>query len=337
MKLKFLFLTILSLTLYSVNVFAQEHSAKPEYLEAIINASKNANNATQKANANAAKIAAEEADAILKSAKEAYEKNQDNKSAKKRVEEAESNATTANTTYQTANHAANAAQTEADSAKSAETKAKALETISQTPNELLSIISLCKTDIENKNKRIDSLEIIAKKKKEQDSVIILKNKKIAELEGQMDFVDRCMVNLANRWLFMPFNKAEIEEAKKFFDKIYSSQLKEKYSIVQELIDSYESAYIEFQIVLREAQEDGKRKSNFPSHKQEYKTCYKNKIENMKYYQKYYKQSWNIKYLNKKIDEALNLLNNHPNFMADFSKLIDTDEYVESECRKQMQK
>ena len=52
------------------------------------------------------------------------------------------------------------------------------------------------------DKRMDSLL----------NVISRKDKEIATLKANIGFVDTCMVKLANRWLYEPFNKEDVDEA-----------------------------------------------------------------------------------------------------------------------------
>ena len=120
---------------------------------------------------------------------------------------------------------------------------------------------------------------------------------------------------------MAINKADVDEAIKYFDRIYSSELKEDMSIVQELLYNYERSYREFQSIMKEAQSDIDRESPFAC--EEYRNKYKRKIENMMYYWKYYKEEWNIRYLNEQIDKAIQIINNHKDGkFADLSSLID---------------
>ena len=172
----------------------------------------------------------------------------------------------------------------------------------------------------------DSLRMVAAAKSQKDSlsgIIREKDKEIIVLKSNIGFVDTCMVRLANRWLYEPFDKADVDAAISYFDRIYSSRLKEDMSIVQELLYSYERAYREFQSILRQAQSDIDRASPFVC--EEYKIKYIRMIESMPYYLKYYNGDWNIRYLNGQIREALERLNNHSDTNpADFSSLIDAD-------------
>ena len=172
--------------------------------------------------------------------------------------------------------------------------------------------------------RQDSLRLTVAANRQRDSllnVIRLKDREITTLKANTGFVDTCMVRLANRWLYVRFDKADVDEAIKYFDRIYSSKLKEDMSIVQELLRDYERSYREFQSIIKEAQSDIDRESPFAC--DEYRNKYKRKIENMMYYWKYYKKEWNIKYLNEQIDKAIQIINNHKDGkFADFTSLID---------------
>ncbi len=148
-----------------------------------------------------------------------------------------------------------------------------------------------------------------------------RDREILKLQSNIGFVDTCMVKLANVWLYEKFDKKNIDEAITYFDRIYNSNLKSEFSVVQKLLRSYESAYRDFQSILRQAQNDIERKSPFGV--DEYKDKYIRMIQSMSYYVEYYKKDWNIRYLNERIKEALDRLQNHSDSkFADFSSLID---------------
>lgn len=152
-------------------------------------------------------------------------------------------------------------------------------------------------------------------------VLSAKDKEIEQLQSNIGFVDTCLVKLANRWLYEKFDKESVEEAIGYFDRIYSSRLKGDLSIVQTLLRDYESAYREFQSILKEAQSDMGRRSPFGVEK--YKKKYSDRIKSMPYYVKFYDSSWNIRYLNELIAKALGILDAHSDKeIADFSQLID---------------
>ena len=154
------------------------------------------------------------------------------------------------------------------------------------------------------------------------NVIQNKEKEIIALRAYISVFDTCMVKLANHCLSKPFNKKEVNYAIENFEKIYSWELKKEMAIVKELLNYYEKAHIEFQTILKHAQDDPNRENPFANH-QEYIDIYKRKIENMSYFWKYYKKNWNIIYLNGEIDKALKILKKHTNDKpADFSTLID---------------
>lgn len=155
------------------------------------------------------------------------------------------------------------------------------------------------------------------------AIINVRDNEIKVLKDNTGFVDTCMVKLANRWLSEKYDKPDIDEAIKYFDRIYSSKLKSELSIVQILLKEYEKSYKEFQSILKEAQSDDYREIPFDSDK--YKNKYMSKIKGMEYYIKYYNTDWNIIYLKAKIAEAIEIIKNYsPNKFADFSHLIDYD-------------
>lgn len=153
------------------------------------------------------------------------------------------------------------------------------------------------------------------------SVIRSRDEKIATLRSNVGFVDTCMVRLANRWLFERFDRVAVKDAISYFDRIYATSFRDEYSIVQELLANYESAYGEFQAILKQAQADCDRENPFAT--DSFKNKYVKMIVNMPYYKRYYESDWNIVYLNGQISKALDLLRNHSSRrLADFSQLID---------------
>lgn len=149
-----------------------------------------------------------------------------------------------------------------------------------------------------------------------------RDKEILQIQSNIGFVDTCMVKLANRWLYEKFDKESVDEAITYFDRIYNNELKNELSIVQKLLRDYEPAYKEFQSILKQAQSDIERTSPFGV--DEYKERYIRMIQTMPYYIQYYENDWNIRYLNKRIKEALNCLQTHSDKKyADFSSLIDS--------------
>lgn len=151
--------------------------------------------------------------------------------------------------------------------------------------------------------------------------ITRRDKEILQFQFKIGFFDTCMVKLANRRLYEKFDKRSVDEAITYFDRINNSELKSELSIVQKLLRNYESAYREFQSILKQAQNDIERTSPFGV--EEYKERYIRMIQTMPYYIQYYENDWNIRYLNKRIKEALNCLQTHSDKKyADFSSLID---------------
>ena len=149
--------------------------------------------------------------------------------------------------------------------------------------------------------------MIVRANRQKDSLMLVirnKEKEIAKLQGNMGFVDTCMVKLANRWLYERYDRAAVKEAISYFDRIYSANFKQEYSIVQELLKQYESSYRDFQTILKKAQADFDRENPFAC--DDFRSRYIRMIENMYYYTKYYNSDWNIRYLNEQIAEALEM-------------------------------
>lgn len=196
--------------------------------------------------------------------------------------------------------------------KSLEEQINALEgTISFQKNELASLSESAL------NHRVDSLEIMLSSK---DSII-------TNFREREAFVDLCLVRAANRMLLDDsFDVENVNEAKTYFDRIYSTDVKKTYaySKVQELVNCYEESYIEFMRILQQAQDDNLRKSmRYLLVPDTFITKYTKLIETMPYYINHYKSGYSIQYLNKLIDEAMIIIKNHSKDKpADFSYMID---------------
>ena len=174
------------------------------------------------------------------------------------------------------------------------------------------------------NAKRDSLRLTVAANQQRDSLIKVirsKEREITTLQSNAGFVDTCMVKLANRWLYEPFNKKDVEDAISYFDRMYSTRFKDSMSLVQELLRNYERSYREFQNIIKRAQSDPDREIPFVSN--DYKARYKKEIQNMTYYLRYYNGELNINYLNEQIKNALEILEKHSDSKpADFSSLID---------------
>lgn len=153
--------------------------------------------------------------------------------------------------------------------------------------------------------------------------IARQNAEIAYFQRYAGFLDTCMVKLANRWLYERFDKEAVDEAISYFDWIYSDRTKSDLSIVQRLLKDYEKSYKEFQSILRAAQDDVERESPFAI--DGYRKRYLDRLADMEYYRQYYNSDWSIRYLDRQIDDAMEILENHSDTKpADFGPLIDTN-------------
>lgn len=161
---------------------------------------------------------------------------------------------------------------------------------------------------------------------QRDSIINVRNSEIKVLRDREGFVDTCMVKLLDQWLYVKeFNREKIKHIKSFFDQIYSTQIKQQMSVVQELVYSYEEAYITLQKILHEAQNNEMRTSlKFLMFPERFRDKYLAAIKEMPYYQRFYNNEWNIAYMNYLIDTAISILNNHcEEKPADFSMILDS--------------
>lgn len=193
-------------------------------------------------------------------------------------------------------------------------------------NDYLMVMTTLKENINSDSVKISD---ILHKNDSLANVIISQDKEIksleTELENEKTFVDTCVIKLANRWLFQRFRKRNVDEVISYFERINSSKLKDDYLIVQTLLKEYEKSYVEFQSLLREAQNDIDREIGLTKTVGDFKSRYKQRIESMPYYQRYYNKDWTIKYLDEQIEIFLETLNNHTKDKpADFDFLIDKD-------------
>ena len=65
------------------------------------------------------------------------------------------------------------------------------------------------------NSKRDSLRLTVAANQQRDSLIKVirsKEREITTLQSNAGFVDTCMVKLANRWLYEPFNKKDVDDA-----------------------------------------------------------------------------------------------------------------------------
>lgn len=176
---------------------------------------------------------------------------------------------------------------------------------------LKNLIKMNESIIASKISKIDSLH----------NLISSKDAEIRRLTEERAFVDTCMARLANRWLYEKFDEQDVNEAIGYFNRILSTQLRRERSVILELLKNYKPAYMEFQSILQAAQRDQDR--NNPFSVDDYKARYKSRIESMPYYIRYYNESWNIRYLNERIKDALARIKAHSSEKpADFSDLID---------------
>jgi hypothetical protein len=84
-------------------------------------------------------------------------------------------------------------------------------------------------------------KLVEDKTREQDSLLSVirdKDNEITKLRAHYELVDKCMIRLLNRWLNEPFNKEDVLYAIEMYDKIYSEELKKKYSKIQDLLSPY---------------------------------------------------------------------------------------------------
>ena len=166
------------------------------------------------------------------------------------------------------------------------------------------------------SRRVDSLMSILA---ERNTQIAKKDSVICYHESRVDFVDTCMLRLCNKWLDVQYNKENVDRSIAYFDRIYSNKLKTDINIVKVLLQDYEKAHNEFLKFLTEAQTDTRRYQITAN--QIYVDTYTAKLVNLDYYKKHYSNIWNIGFLNRMIDKALEILTNHKDKRADFSVIL----------------
>ena len=162
--------------------------------------------------------------------------------------------------------------------------------------------------------------------KVQDDSLIARASRIKEWEDRRGRLDTCMISLANRWLFVRFNKEEIDKAITYFERVTSTQLKEDRKQILELLKEYEESYNIFKNILLKAQNDELRTNPFAV--KEYKESYINALREMAYYKKYYKSGWSIRYLDGMITKAIEKLEKHSEAQpVDFSDLFIIEQKI----------
>ena len=135
-----------------------------------------------------------------------------------------------------------------------------------------------------------------------------------------------MISLANRWLFVRFNKEEIEKAITYFERVTSTQLKEDRKQILELLRGYEDSYNTFKALLLKAQNDERRTNPFTI--KDYKDAYLYDLSEMSYYKKYYNSGWSIRFLDGLITKAIEKLEKHSEIEpVDFSDLFIIEQKI----------
>lgn len=161
---------------------------------------------------------------------------------------------------------------------------------------------------------------------EQNDSLTARASRIKEWEDRRGRIDTCMISLANRWLFVRFNKEEIEKAITYFERVTSTQLKEDRKQILELLKGYEDAYNTFKDLLLSAQNDERRTNPFTI--KDYKETYLHALREMPYYKDYYKSGWSIRFLDGMISNAIEKLEKHSDtHLADFSDLFIIEQKI----------
>ena len=160
----------------------------------------------------------------------------------------------------------------------------------------------------------------------QNDSLTARSSRIKEWEDRRGRIDTCMISLANRWLFVRFNKEEIEKAITYFERVTSTQLKEDRKQILELLKGYEDAYNTFKDLLLSAQNDERRTNPFTI--KDYKETYLHALREMSYYKDYYKSGWSIRFLDGMISNAIEKLEKHSDtHLADFSDLFIIEQKI----------
>lgn len=161
---------------------------------------------------------------------------------------------------------------------------------------------------------------------EQNDSLTARASRIKEWEDRRGRIDTCMISLANRWLFVRFNKEEIEKAITYFERVTSTQLKEDRKQILELLRGYEDSYNTFKALLLKAQNDERRTNPFTI--KDYKDAYLYDLSEMSYYKKYYNSGWSIRFLDGLITKAIEKLEKHSEIEpVDFSDLFIIEQKI----------
>ncbi|SHK80599.1 hypothetical protein [Xylanibacter ruminicola] len=127
------------------------------------------------------------------------------------------------------------------------------------------------------------------------------NKKIKKLNHYLLFADTIVARLSNDCLRKKYDLANVNQAIRNFEQMYSSELKNKFGRLKYLLNEYEIYTQELVSILLEAQNDKSLGNPFTGQKQA--QSYIDKIKNTRYYQDVYNDDWTIPYLNNLIDKC----------------------------------
>jgi hypothetical protein len=150
-------------------------------------------------------------------------------------------------------------------------------------------------------------------------IILLKNQliqdsiKIRRLNTFLIFADTIIARISNDCLRKKYDSVRVKEALVYFGKMYSRELQNKFSPLEQLLKQYSNYSKEISSILVEAENDREIKNtttgkNNPFTGKEKAQSYIGKIKSTRYYQDIYDTNWTIPYLNGVIDKVINYLN-----------------------------
>lgn len=128
---------------------------------------------------------------------------------------------------------------------------------------------------------------------------------IKKLENRLLFADTIVARLSNDCLLKKYDPKNVNDAISHFERMYSNDLKDKFSRLKNLLTNYGRYSHELEEIFLEAQTDKALSNPFTGQKQA--LTYIDKIKSTLYYKEVYNENWTIPYLNSVIDKSIEII------------------------------
>ena len=143
------------------------------------------------------------------------------------------------------------------------------------------------------------------KQYDNEQKIIEQEALIKRLENHLLFADTIVARLSNDCLLKKYDSKNVNDAIAHFEKMYSNDLKSKFSRLKILLTNYGRYSQELEGIFQEAQNDKALSNPFTGKKQA--LTYIDKIKATSYYRNVYDENWTIPYLNSVIDKSIEII------------------------------